>query len=305
MNPKLIEKLKESLAAVVPITLIVMGISVLLVPLELGTVVMFFVGALMLIVGMGFFQLGAEISMTPMGKGIGSEMAGSRRLPVILGVGFLMGAIITMAEPDLQVLANQVPFQYQFHGQGTVSGELLETLGLGSIEKSILMVYLPRCMAAQLLKKLRRELRLGDANTGVAFTVPMTGGSGRFIRLLEALEPEHRAQDRERSEAAMTESGYTTVLTIVDRGFSEDVMHAARSAGATGGTVFNTRRLVNEETMKFWGMAVQQEREIVAILTDAEHKMAIMKAISDHCGIRTEARGVVLSLPVDQVIGLE
>ncbi|MDD7222251.1 MAG: DUF1538 family protein, partial [Eubacteriales bacterium] len=73
MNPKLIEKLKESLAAVVPITLIVMGISVLLVPLELGTVVMFFVGALMLIVGMGFFQLGAEISMTPMGKGIGSE----------------------------------------------------------------------------------------------------------------------------------------------------------------------------------------------------------------------------------------
>ena len=109
MNPKLIEKLKESLAAVVPITLIVMGISVLLVPLELGTVVMFFVGALMLIVGMGFFQLGAEISMTPMGKGIGSETAGSRRLPVILGVGFLMGAIITMAEPDLQVLANQVP----------------------------------------------------------------------------------------------------------------------------------------------------------------------------------------------------
>ena len=89
----------------VPITLIVMGISVLLVPLELGTVVMFFVGALMLIVGMGFFQLGAEISMTPMGKGIGSELAGSRRLPVILGVGFLMGAIITMAEPDLQVLA--------------------------------------------------------------------------------------------------------------------------------------------------------------------------------------------------------
>ena len=109
MNPKLIEKLKESLAAVVPITLIVMGISVLLVPLELGTVVMFFVGALMLIVGMGFFQLGAEISMTPMGKGIGSELAGSRRLPAILGVGFLMGAIITMAEPDLQVLANQVP----------------------------------------------------------------------------------------------------------------------------------------------------------------------------------------------------
>ena len=106
--------------------------------------------------------------------------------------------LILIAPPKLARRAaelfdrGQVPFQYQFHGQGTVSGELLETLGLGSIEKSILMVCLPRCMAAQLLKKLRRELRLGDANTGVAFTVPMTGGSGRFIRLLEALEPEHK-----------------------------------------------------------------------------------------------------------------
>ena len=101
------------------------------------------------------------------------------------------------------------------------------------------------------------------------------------------------------------EKRYTAIWISVARGFSEEVVKAASAAGATGGTVFNTRRLVNEETMKFWGMAVQQEREIVAILTDAEHKMAIMKAISDHCGIRTEARGVVLSLPVDQVIGLE
>ena len=75
--------------------------------------------------------------------------------------------LILIAPPKLARRAaelfdrGQVPFQYQFHGQGTVSGELLETLGLGSIEKSILMVCLPRCMAAQLLKKLRRELRRG------------------------------------------------------------------------------------------------------------------------------------------------
>ena len=109
MNPKLVEKLQESLSAVLPITLIVLAVSVLLVPIDLGTVAMFFVGALMLIVGMGFFQLGAELSMTPLGKGIGSQMAKTRNLPAILSIGFLMGAIITMAEPDLQVLANQVP----------------------------------------------------------------------------------------------------------------------------------------------------------------------------------------------------
>ena len=109
LNPKLIEKLQESLSAVLPITLIVLGISVLLVPIDLGTIAMFFVGALMLIIGMGLFQLGAETSMTPMGRGIGSEVAKTRNLPIILTIAFLMGAIITMAEPDLQVLANQVP----------------------------------------------------------------------------------------------------------------------------------------------------------------------------------------------------
>ena len=56
LNPKLIEKLQESLSAVLPITLIVLGISVLLVPIDLGTIAMFFVGALMLIIGMGLFQ---------------------------------------------------------------------------------------------------------------------------------------------------------------------------------------------------------------------------------------------------------
>ena len=57
--------------------------------------------------------------------------------------------------------------------------------------------------------------------------------------------------------------------------------------------------------MKFWGMIVQQEREIVAIIADTENTVAIMQAISEHCGLRSEAHGIVLSLPVDRVMGLE
>ena len=71
MNPKLREKTLESLSAVLPITGIVLLISVFLIPMELGRMVMFLVGAMMLIFGMGFFQLGAEIAMTPLGEGIG------------------------------------------------------------------------------------------------------------------------------------------------------------------------------------------------------------------------------------------
>lgn len=109
MNAKLKEKIVESLAAVLPITLIVLVISVLLVPIEVGTMVVFSLGAVLLIVGMGLFQLGAELSMTPLGEGIGAELSKKRRTRTIALIGLMMGVIITISEPDLQVLAQQVP----------------------------------------------------------------------------------------------------------------------------------------------------------------------------------------------------
>lgn len=109
MNQKLKEKILESLSAVLPITGIVLLLSILLVPIDLGTMVMFITGALLLVVGMGFFQLGAEMSMTPLGEGIGVQISKTRHIPLIFIIGFSMGAIITISEPDLQVLAEQVP----------------------------------------------------------------------------------------------------------------------------------------------------------------------------------------------------
>lgn len=99
----------ESVSAVVPITVIVLLLTVILVPMELGTVVLFLAGALLLIIGMGLFQLGAEMAMTPLGEGIGTQLFKTNHLLVTAALCFLMGAIITIAEPDLQVLANQVP----------------------------------------------------------------------------------------------------------------------------------------------------------------------------------------------------
>lgn len=109
MNPKLKAKINESLSAVLPITGIVLLISIFLMPMELGSMVMFLVGAIMLIFGMGFFQLGAEIAMIPLGEGIGVQISKTKRILMILLIGFLMGAVITMSEPDLQVFAEQVP----------------------------------------------------------------------------------------------------------------------------------------------------------------------------------------------------
>lgn len=105
---KLKEKVKESVASVLPITLIVLALSVFLVPMEIGAVALFLFGAILLIVGMGFFELGAEMSMTPLGQGIGGQLLKNRRVPVIAAGCFVMGFLITISEPDLQVLAEMV-----------------------------------------------------------------------------------------------------------------------------------------------------------------------------------------------------
>ena len=106
---KLKQKINEALASVIPITLIVFILSITIAPLPLGMMLMFLAGALLLVAGMGFFALGAELSMMPIGEGAGSELVKSRRLPIIILVTFAMGVIITAAEPDLTVLAHQVP----------------------------------------------------------------------------------------------------------------------------------------------------------------------------------------------------
>ncbi len=109
MNQKLKEKTLESLSAVLPITAIVLILSIFLVPIDIGRIAMFFVGAFMLIIGMGMFQLGSEMAMCPIGEGIGVQTSKSRYIFSTLIISFIMGVLITVAEPDLQVLSNQVP----------------------------------------------------------------------------------------------------------------------------------------------------------------------------------------------------
>ena len=106
---KLKEKILEAFTSVLPITAIVLILSIIAVPMPIGTTVMFLVGALLLIVGMGFFTLGADMAMMPMGEGIGVQLTKTKKLGIIIAISFIMGFVITIAEPDLTVLANQVP----------------------------------------------------------------------------------------------------------------------------------------------------------------------------------------------------
>ena len=120
---ELAEKIRESAVSVLPILILVGLLCLFLTPMQPQLLLAFLIGALMLILGMGLFSLGAEQSMTPIGTKIGTALTKTKNLPLILGVSFLLGFAITVAEPDLQVLAETVP-----HISSTV---LLVTVGIG------------------------------------------------------------------------------------------------------------------------------------------------------------------------------
>jgi len=106
---RLKEKLKEALQAVLPIMGLVLVLCFSVAPISPSILLCFLLGGAMLIVGMMFFTLGAELSMTPMGERVGTAMTKSRKVWLILLLAFLLGVLITISEPDLAVLANQVP----------------------------------------------------------------------------------------------------------------------------------------------------------------------------------------------------
>ena len=108
-NRKLTEKFEEALKAVLPVIAIVLVLSFTIAPITPSILLCFLLGALMVMVGMMFFTLGAETSMTPMGEKVGARMTQSKNVWIITILSFILGVIITISEPDLQVLAQQVP----------------------------------------------------------------------------------------------------------------------------------------------------------------------------------------------------
>lgn len=102
-------KMKEALCSVVPVALIVLLLSMTVAPLSSGTLLAFLSGTVLLIIGMGLFTLGAELSMTPMGEYAGARLTRKRSLKLIVISALILGVVITVAEPDLTVLATQIP----------------------------------------------------------------------------------------------------------------------------------------------------------------------------------------------------
>ena len=178
-------KLKEALISVMPVSILVFALSVTpWVNISRDELFVFVLGALLLVLGIGLFNLGADMAMTPMGQYIGQGLTASKRLGVLLGVGFVMGVLITVAEPDLSVLAEQVkavmngPLLIGTVGLGV---GLLLTLGIYKIlfhkdlVNLLLFLYMVLfCLLALLIDKGKGSLMALSFDSGGVTTGPIT-----------------------------------------------------------------------------------------------------------------------------------
>ena len=221
---------------------------------------------------------------------------------------FRMLVLITtpkLADTAAEIFKNEnIPVQYRFNAEGTASSDIMDMLGLGSIDKCLLAGMLSKELADEMLDRLRHGLQMHAVNSGIAFTIPLSGMNKLVLRMLTHDSADEADSSAGKEEGKMTEMKYVLVAAIVNRGFTSDVMTAAKAAGARGGTVINSRRICDDETVGFWGLGTQEEKEIVMILTTVSDKISIMQSISDKCGINSEAKGIVLSMPIDSVTGI-
>lgn len=321
MNKKLKLKVLESLYAVVPVTLIVLALGMTIVPMELSTLLLFLVGAVFLIVGMGFFTLGADMAMMSIGEQVGTQLTRAKKLWLIVAACFAIGVVITVAEPDLQVLARQTPAVPDLVLILTVAVGVGSFLVLSFLRilfawnlswlliafyaaVFLLSAFVPDGRVAPLLAELSAELGFSRPGRGIAFTLPLSGVSAAANCLMET-DAAHAALPVEREGFPMAESNrFELIVCVAEHGMSGEVMDAARGAGATGGTVLRARGLGGEEAERFLNITIRPEKEVVLILSAAAQKQAIMKAVCAEVFSRTGERGIAFSLPVSDVTGL-
>ena len=193
-----------------------------------------------------------------------------------------------------------LPFVYSLNARGTATSEVMDILGLGSAEKGMIVALAGKSAADAMLLKLHKALKIGTVNSGIAYTIPLDAASKIIFR---TIGQKNTTEDERKEQKPVSDKQRAMIVAVVNLGYSEEVMDAARAAGAGGGTVVHSRS-INDDAANAFGTDWSDEKDIVMIAASAENKLAIMQAISEKCGALSEAHGIVFSLPIENVIGL-
>ncbi|MBS5725017.1 MAG: transcriptional regulator [Clostridiales bacterium] len=206
--------------------------------------------------------------------------------------------------------AMHIPISYQCRGQGTAPSELMDIFGLGGTTRLITVGFLPKFAVKELFQKTGRHIAFHQRGGGIVITIPITGLQSPLLHMLnEDSRTKIEKRIKERIESDMAElqekSGFNAIWVSVAAGYSDEVIDTAREAGAKGGTILRGRRRNSEHVSQHFGVSMQDEQDFVMIIVPREKKSEIMSAICSACGLHTPAHGTIISLPIDEAIGLE
>lgn len=205
--------------------------------------------------------------------------------------------VINDNEKSLKLLTNKftLPFTTVMHGEGTASQGILDFLGLTKTEKIVLTSIIPDIYEKGVLTYIKKEMKIKEIGKGVAFTIPLSS-SPKYLQ---------DAFKDKKGDKMNNQKKYHLLITIVIEGYAEKVMSIAKKNGANGGTLIKGREFGTKGGFKFFNVQVEPEKDILLIVCNEEDKNKIMEGILDKYGANTEARGICLSLPIDNVIGLD
>ena len=193
-------------------------------------------------------------------------------------------------------------FSFTFEGLGTARSHLLDYLGIGGTEKSVIFLLIPETDEDAIIRALRAQMSLYLAGRGIAFTVPLAGISEIIANgLMGAAANKTIFEDK-----IMTQGNrkYNLIVAAVNANHVDEAMDAAREAGASGGTIIRARATDNVKAEQFAGISLMVEQELLLILSKRESSVAIMEALSEKVGLKTPAGGVIFALPVDRTAGI-
>ena len=187
---------------------------------------------------------------------------------------------------------HKLNFNIITYGSGTASKSLLTYFGLDEVRKNVYFSLIPSYLEEKILTELKNKLNLNKIGQGIGFTISLKS-SNKFIKDI-----------LDKKEIVMENSNnYELIVTIVKEGYSESVMNAAKRVGATGGTVIYGRSLGSSRTI-LTNLQVEPEKDVVLNIVKKEIKNKVMESINKETGIKSDANGILLSLPIDNVIGL-
>lgn len=201
-------------------------------------------------------------------------------------------------------------------GKGTADSKLFDYLGLETSDKLLQMLPVTEENGKELLREFRRAVHYEKRGSGIAFILPISSVGGKTIleymvggQTMDALDNKKNKGEQSRSRGddkaqQPKQFRFDLLIAVCNQGYAEEVMQAARKAGAGGGTIVHAKGTANQYTEKFFGITLSEEKEIVLIVTRNTDRDRIMEAIKTEAGVASDAHTIIFSLPVENVAGI-